>query len=611
MARQNIFTGTVGNDGTGDDLRTGATKINANFTELYSNITALSLQLNLQSVNSNGIGFGFDGILFDGATKDSMTTVTRLIPADPTQVNNITLQDSTGTLAFMTDIKREVNRDYILGIRGGNTKLLDSASAIDALFGAGFLDSARANRLSLDSTDVTAYIDSDYVQHRQKKALDSDAAIDMGLQTGTAVDSSIDSALRKFDIVGNHRVDSAITQLQLALTGSVTDQVPEDSAGSNGGSGPTNLYFTTARANSAIDTRVTTAFVDALNVDAETLGGQTLANIQADYQDATEVQTLINNNFDAVGRDFVPATDETYDLGTATHKWKDLHLSGTTIFLGGGELKFENSEFRFGGGTLGIDDALVLDPTQRLFFDSAAGAPNITKSDTVQPNGLVISANALSLRTTDDVSADWFVRTNTPAGGTMSRFGEGGLVMLPHNTDAERTQYHTNAFYNTTYRKGAMHYNTDQNQFEFADSDGWYVIDRAAVTSAATNAQYLQFGYNAAISGASSAIDMLGANGSSMLSGVVMPVAGTILRITMSSNAAAHSSGSLTHQINIYKNGSSVATPSVEVTSTGEITLNAALSIAFAAGDRLKIAVDNDTGLDTEDHNVVVRFVES
>lgn len=611
MARQNIFTGTVGNDGTGDDLRTGATKINANFTELYSNITALSLQLNLQSVNSNGIGFGFDGILFDGATKDSMTTVTRLIPADPTQVNNITLQDSTGTLAFMTDIKREANRDYILGIRGGSTKLLDSASAIDALFGAGFLDSARANRLSLDSTDVTAYIDSAYVQFRQKKALDSSAALGMSLQTSTQVDSSIDSAFLKFGIIGNHQVDQAITDLQAVLLGTVTDQVPEDSAGSNGGSGPGNLYFTTARANTAIDNRVTTAFVDALNVDAETLGGQTLANLQADYQDATEVQTLINNNFDAVGRDFVPATDETYDLGTATKKWKDLHLSGTTIFLGGGELKFENSEFRFGGGTLGVDDALVLDPTQRLFFDSASGAPNITKSDAVQPNGLVISANALSLRTTDDVSADWFVRTNTPAGGTMSRFGEGGLVMLPHNTDTERTQYHTNAFYNTTYRKGAMHYNTDQNKFEFADSDGWYAIDRAAVASAAVNAQYLQFGLNGTVSGASSAVDLVGANGSSMLSGVVMPVAGTILRITMSSNAAAHSSGSLTHQINIYKNGSSVATPSVEVTSTGEITLNAALSIAFAAGDRLKIAVDNDTGLDTEDHNVVVRFVES
>ena len=150
-----------------------------------------------------------------------------------------------------------------------------------------------------------------------------------------------------------------------------------------------------------------------------------------------------------------------------------------------------------------------------------------------------------------------------------------------------------------------------QNKFEFADSDGWYAIDRAAVASAATNAQYLQFGYNGTISGASSAIDMLGANGSSMLSGVVMPVAGTITRVTISSNAGAHSTGSLTHQLNIYKNGSSQATPSVEVTSTGEITLNSAVNISFAAGDRLKLAIDNDTGLDTEDHNVTVRFVES
>jgi hypothetical protein len=609
MAQQTVNTGTVGNDGLGDDLRTGATKINANFTEIYSNITALSLQLNLASVNSNGIGFGGDGILFDGATKDSFTTVTRLVPEDPTQINVVTIPDSTGTLSLISDIKNVADRDYVLGIRGLGTALLDSATAIQTMFARGFLDSARMVRISLDSADVTAYIDSDYVQQRQAGGLDSARALNLFL-TPIQIDSNIDSNFARDIASRDVRLDNLDSSLTL-ITNFKTDNIPEDSALSNGGSGPGNLYFTTTRANTAIDNRVDINFINNLNVDAETLGGQTLANIQADYQDATEVQTIINNNFDAVSRDFVPATDETYDLGTATKKWKDLHLSGTTIFLGGGELKFENSEFRFGGGTLGINDAVVLDPTQRLFFDSAAGAPNITKSDAVQPNGLVISANALSLRTVDDVSADWFVRTNTPAGGTMSRFGEGGLVMLPHNTDTERTQYHTNAFYNTTYRKGAMHYNTDQNKFEFADSDGWYAIDRAAVASAAVNAQYLQFGLNGTVSGASSAVDLVGANGASMLSGVVMPVAGTILRITMSSNAAAHSSGSLTHQINIYKNGSSIATPSVEVTSTGEITLNAALSIAFAAGDRLKIAVDNDTGLDTEDHNVIVRFVES
>ena len=35
MARQVIGTGTTANDGTGDNLRAGGTKINANFTELY------------------------------------------------------------------------------------------------------------------------------------------------------------------------------------------------------------------------------------------------------------------------------------------------------------------------------------------------------------------------------------------------------------------------------------------------------------------------------------------------------------------------------------------------------------------------------------------------
>lgn len=37
MAQQTILLGTVANDHTGDTLRDGGTKINANFTELYSN----------------------------------------------------------------------------------------------------------------------------------------------------------------------------------------------------------------------------------------------------------------------------------------------------------------------------------------------------------------------------------------------------------------------------------------------------------------------------------------------------------------------------------------------------------------------------------------------
>ena len=36
MAKQTISTGSAPNDGTGDSLSAGASKINANFTELYT-----------------------------------------------------------------------------------------------------------------------------------------------------------------------------------------------------------------------------------------------------------------------------------------------------------------------------------------------------------------------------------------------------------------------------------------------------------------------------------------------------------------------------------------------------------------------------------------------
>jgi len=38
MALQSLGLGTLANDGTGDTLRSGGTKINANFTEIYTTL---------------------------------------------------------------------------------------------------------------------------------------------------------------------------------------------------------------------------------------------------------------------------------------------------------------------------------------------------------------------------------------------------------------------------------------------------------------------------------------------------------------------------------------------------------------------------------------------
>ena len=45
--------------------------------------------------------------------------------------------------------------------------------------------------------------------------------------------------------------------------------------------------------------------------------------------------------------DLLPTANETYDLGSATFRWNDLHLAGTTIFLGGKQIKVDAGEIKF------------------------------------------------------------------------------------------------------------------------------------------------------------------------------------------------------------------------------------------------------------------------
>jgi len=158
MARQIINTGTAGNDGTGDDLRTGATKINDNFSEVYGDIAALQIQVG-SSGSLDGIAFDTRAIVFEGATDDSNET--RLQVVDPTSDNTITLPDSTGTVALIDDIKRLIDSDYISLLTGtafdsGSTLTIVQANSIDSADAIAIVDSAYVN-LRVDTPDLTAH----------------------------------------------------------------------------------------------------------------------------------------------------------------------------------------------------------------------------------------------------------------------------------------------------------------------------------------------------------------------------------------------------------------------------------------------------------------------
>ena len=90
MTRQTINTGDAANDNTGDTLRAAGTKINSNFSEIY---TVLGGDANTLTTNMQ---FGDNSIVAEGGSADDYETT--LTFTNPTADRTITFPDTTGTV---------------------------------------------------------------------------------------------------------------------------------------------------------------------------------------------------------------------------------------------------------------------------------------------------------------------------------------------------------------------------------------------------------------------------------------------------------------------------------------------------------------------------------
>jgi hypothetical protein len=158
----------------------------------------------------------------------------------------------------------------------------------------------------------------------------------------------------------------------------------------------TNQYFTTTRANTAIDNRVTKSFVDNLGVVASTVTASAQPNI-------TSVGTLSGL---VVSGNITPSANVTYNLGNATNRFKDLYLSGTTIDLAGATIKTDTST----GAITFIPQATVANPNPVGLVVTATG----TLSTVSTVAGVVTTANIAN------AVANSTVNVATPSGLSAS-----------------------------------------------------------------------------------------------------------------------------------------------------------------------------------------------
>lgn len=101
-----------------------------------------------------------------------------------------------------------------------------------------------------------------------------------------------------------------------------------------------------------------------------------------------------------VGGDLTPAVDSAYDLGTSAKKWKELHLSGNTLYLGTISLKDSGGGFAVYNAA-GDTKAEVSISGGDIYPASVTASGNITAVNLTLSGDLIVNGTTTTINATD------------------------------------------------------------------------------------------------------------------------------------------------------------------------------------------------------------------
>lgn len=101
-----------------------------------------------------------------------------------------------------------------------------------------------------------------------------------------------------------------------------------------------------------------------------------------------------------VGGDLTPAVDSAYDLGTSAKKWKELHLSGNTLYLGNISLKDSNGGFAVYNAA-GDTKAEISISGGDIYPANIIASGDITAEDLTLSGNLIVNGTTTTISATD------------------------------------------------------------------------------------------------------------------------------------------------------------------------------------------------------------------
>jgi hypothetical protein len=154
-----------------------------------------------------------------------------------------------------------------------------------------------------------------------------------------AIDSTADATLTNLTLTGDLRGPAVFT-IDPAGIGDNTGRVVI--AGDLQVDGTTTTINSTELTIEDVNIVLADGALDSADADG---AGLTVSGANATFTYDNSSSKWVLNRGLVVSGDLIPNVDSAYDLGSNSAKWKDLHLSGSTIFLGGLKLKDSSTQF--------------------------------------------------------------------------------------------------------------------------------------------------------------------------------------------------------------------------------------------------------------------------
>ena len=189
----------------------------------------------------------------------------------------------------------------------------------------------------------------------------------------------------------------------------------------------------------------------------------------------TDNVAVISANGVTVAGNLLPSANVTYDLGSATYRWRDLYLSGNTINLGGATIKTDAAS----GAIALIPEPTESNPNPSGMVVSPSGGITVVATTGGEVSGNAI-ANAAASPTAAPVPID--ITTTAPTNGQALIWDSANSEFVPGNVSAGGGGSAATVYGNigslplANVTTGSMAFVSGNNRLYLWNGTGWFNI---------------------------------------------------------------------------------------------------------------------------------------